>query len=41
MVLWKVAGAPFNPKGILVNSNFPEGVTNAVLAWSLGEMGIW
>ena len=33
MSCWNVAGAPANPKGITLNSYFPNGVTNAVFGW--------
>ena len=34
----EVAGAPFNPKGILLNSCQPEGVLNAVFPYLFSQL---
>ena len=36
---WKVAGARRSPNDIVVNSNRPFGVMNAVFGWSSGATG--
>lgn len=41
IVRWNVAGAFFNPNGILVNRYWPPCVINAVLSLSSGAIGIW
>ena len=39
IILWKVAGAPWSPNGIVVNSYNPVGVVNAVFFLDSSERG--